>query len=107
MGRKMRLSESPPATISENQWAPPAMRGREKAMSHELKEGAKVAGITYSGERYLSAAEADIAMSISEQPGQMSMVPWVRIEREDGSVGFANCALLEFVDLVSVEDTES
>ena len=69
-------------------------------MSHELREGAQVQGITYPGDSYFSVDPKVIkSMTISEQPGQMGMVPWVRIERHDGSVGLANCALLEFVDL--------
>ena len=68
-------------------------------MSHELREGTKVAGITYVGEQFWSADDVK-SMVISEQPGQMGMVPWVRIERENGDVGLANCALLEHIALV-------
>jgi hypothetical protein len=81
-------------------------------MSHELKEGTKLRRVTgqpdpdegtmfwvVNGEG--PAGVKDI--TVTEQPGQMAMVPWARIECHDGDVFLVNLANVEIVELAAQE----
>ena len=75
-------------------------------MSHELREGAKIASFVPKDNRYAfrAGAKGVVSLTISDQPGQMGMVPWIRVEQDNGTITMFNCALLEYVELLPVED---
>ena len=68
-------------------------------MSHDLKEGTKVHCIWWT-EGSLTVGAGVGSMVISEQIGQMSMVPWVLVKSEGMADQLYNCALLEGLELV-------
>jgi hypothetical protein len=68
-------------------------------MSHELKEGTRIQRINLPDEsRYVVGELGVNCMSIREQTGQMSMVPWVRVEITGTPDIFVNCALVESIE---------
>lgn len=78
-------------------------------MSHELKEGVKlksVAGPTGPDGDHILMCIGDNpyqckAITVVEQPGQMSMVPWAKAEQNNGSTLLINLALMESVTLLN------
>ena len=63
-------------------------------MSHELKEGVELNSIWWA-EGSLTVGSQVASLTVREQIGQMSMVPWVEATDSNGKSNFYNCALLE------------
>lgn len=79
-------------------------------MSHELREGAQltsIIGAEVDGEilRFATGERGVSRIVVSEQVGQMAMVPWARIEFEDEDKPpvLVNLAHIESVQLLLEE----
>lgn len=65
-------------------------------MSHELKEGTKLKSVFLVDGGEVKAGNGGCAsIVVAEQTGQMAMVPWAKVTREDGTVQLYNLALAE------------
>ena len=66
-------------------------------MSHELREGQELKEIWWSDDGYCTVGSNSVeSITVREQTGQMSMVPWVEVVRK-GVKSLYNCAFLEGV----------
>jgi len=71
-------------------------------MSHELKEGTSISNVSFPDGSFTVGENAS-CMTIREQLGQMSMVPWIRIEVNGRPDRYFNCALAESIELAPVQ----
>ncbi len=70
-------------------------------MSHELKEGMSIRMVWGPDWKFDTQENID-CMTVREQTGQMSMVPWIRVEEHGRPDRFINCALIEGLELEPV-----
>lgn len=79
-------------------------------MSHELKEGVCLSLIEGPAKDgwclHYKAGESGVTrIIVAEQPGQMAMVPWARVEFESAEPHLVNLALMEWVQLFETEES--
>lgn len=67
-------------------------------MSHELREGVKLQSVYWDEGSYEVGRLEVESITIREQTGQMSMVPWAEIKWATGKTHLVNCALLQGVE---------
>lgn len=71
----------------------------------QLMEGLKLKAVFWSegawtvGKEYSSRGRVE-SITVSMQPGQMSMVPWTEIKFTTGPSQLVNCALMEGCELL-------
>lgn len=69
-------------------------------MSHELKEGKELKSVYWTsgdyvvGKEYVARGKC-LSLTVREQMGQMSMVPWVEAVFEEGPNTLVNCTHME------------
>ena len=73
-------------------------------MSHELKEGVKLNRISFDLQLYEEVGRYDVVdITVREQVGQMSMVPWIEVTRCDPGTRDTTRTLYNPDHLLSIE----